>query len=451
MQKDYRQQVQRVFLITLLLNWLVAFGKIFVGLWSGALSITADGFHSLTDGSSNIVALIANRYADQPADNEHPYGHRRIETLAALGIGTLLLLTAFEVAQGALERLQTGASFEVTPLMFGVLIVTLAVNYFVNRYQVREGKRLKSELLLADAAHTGADVYVTLSVLASMVLIRLFGWVWVDTAVALVVVALIAREAFRILRRTGRVLVDTAPYTPEQLTDVLQSIPGEIVRARSRGTTDAAYIDIDVQVNPQMTAEETAALTSIIRQRLEQSIGNIAEVEVHFTPGEQCERDYNLVTRAHASALGLDAHTVRVSGNGHGKTLEIDVEVPPQQTLGEAHAQVSKLEQDLQNTLPEITEVITHIEPAAAESTTDEGQALVDKALALLLEQFPAVNWHHARIYTHGTGCVLTLHAAMPPELTVEAAHQLAEAAVTLLRAHFPALERVTIHTEPPE
>ena len=140
-----RQGVRRVLLITLGLNLGVAFSKIIIGLWSGALAITADGFHSMIDGSSNVVALFANRLANRPPDDDHPYGHRRFETLAALGIGAFLLVTAWEITSGALERLGGGGEAPViTPLAFVVMLGTLAVNIFVNRYETQAGRRYHS-------------------------------------------------------------------------------------------------------------------------------------------------------------------------------------------------------------------------------------------------------------------------------------------------------------------
>src|SRR5512145_293671 len=153
-------QVRRVLVITLMLNIIVAVSKIIIGLVSGVLSITADGFHSTVDGSSNIVALVANRLASRPPDEDHPFGHQRFETIAALGIGGFLLVTAFEIVSGALERLQGGGDPpEITPLTFAVMIGTLLVNLFVTWYEAREGRRLSSVLLTADAAHTRTDVF----------------------------------------------------------------------------------------------------------------------------------------------------------------------------------------------------------------------------------------------------------------------------------------------------
>lgn len=285
-----QQQVQRVLIITLLLNLLVAAGKIIVGLMSGALSVVADGFHSLMDGAGNVAALVASLIASKPPDKDHPYGHQRFETVAALFIGVLLLLTAWEVVQSAIDRLLTGGGLpEITPLTLVVLLGTLAINWGVSTYQRQAGERLRSQVLLADAENTRADVYVTLSVLVSVILV-LMGAAWMDTVAALVVVGMIVRAAWRVLRSAGGVLVDTAPYSPEQLQDWAAGAPRvrQVTRARSRGTADAAHIDIDVQVCPQMTVAQLANVTEDIRDtvtdRVRASGGDVLEIEVHVSP-----------------------------------------------------------------------------------------------------------------------------------------------------------------------
>jgi cation diffusion facilitator family transporter len=277
--------VRRVFHLTLGLNVAVASAKIVLGLATGALAITADGIHSLTDGAGNVAGLVALRYAQHPPDKDHPYGHNRFETVAALLIGVLLFVTAWEVLTSVLDRLG-GEAPQVTPLALGVLLATLVVNLGVSRYQRLQAERLKSDLLLADARNTGADVYVTISVLFSTIIVSLSGWAWLDVAAALFVAALIARAAWAIVRQTGQVLVDTAPFPPEEITPHIIAIPevSSVVRVRSRGTPDAAFVDVDVRVAPETTVRETEAITRRIRGILAERLGGIAEVEVHFAP-----------------------------------------------------------------------------------------------------------------------------------------------------------------------
>ena len=454
-----RQQIGRVLTITLVLNLTVAIGKIIVGMISGALSITADGFHSLIDSTSNVIALIANRLADRPPDDDHPYGHQRFETLAALMIGAFLLVVAWEIVSGAISRLQSGAQPELTIMTFVVLIGTLFVNIGVSSYQIREGRRLKSELLLADAANTRADVFITSSVLVSMALMTLFDWAWVDIVAALIVVVLIGHAAWRILQQTGRVLVDTAPYTPEELTSIVDSVPYvvDVVRARSRGSVDAPHIDIDVSVSAAMTTDHTAAITERIRQQLNDELGHVDEVEVHFIPDNRGDDDYALTVRALADELGVSTHEVIVIDADKDKMLEMHVEVPPNLTLHKAHELVSKLEWNIHNRLPEISDVMTHIEPAhqvdeglvANELSCEEIEKIKRQAIDVLRVQYPDVNWHDLRVYNYGDCLSLSMHAAFEGLLTVEAAHETAEAAETLLRTKMPHISRVTIHTEP--
>ncbi|MCC6801590.1 MAG: cation-efflux pump [Anaerolineae bacterium] len=452
---DARRGVRRVLIITSILNYAVAFGKIGIGLATGAISISADGFHSLMDGSANLIGLFANSVAGKPPDENHPYGHRRFETLAALAIGILLLITAWEIVSGAIDRLTSGEQPEISPLIFVVLIGTLMVNLFVSWYERREGLRLNSELLLADAANTGADVFVTISVLVSMVLVSL-GLTWADPVAALLIVVLIGRAAWQIVRSTGGVLVDTAPFAPERLTQIIETVPAvqRVVRARSRGPADAVQIDIDVEVAPEMTAEHSAAIAAAVRERLEQELDGVSEVEVRFAPAPIGLPDYVLTARAAADALGLTTHEVRLADAPEGKILEMHVEVPPKQTLGAAHEQVSQLEEHVRSSLPEVTDVITHIEPAleVAPNGAAKGSVGIEgDVLALLRRRYPLLDWHHIHASPYDGGYALTMHVTLPAQMTLERAHQVAETAEMLVRTEFPRVGRVTIHTEPPE
>jgi cation diffusion facilitator family transporter len=452
-----RQQVRRVLLVTLGLNLTVAIGKIVVGLISGALAITADGFHSLIDGTANVVALIANAIAGQPPDDEHPYGHRRFETLAALMIGAFLILVAWEITTGAIDRLQGGDEINLTPATFAVLLGTLVVNIGVSTYQIREGKRLKSELLLADAENTRADVFITLSVIISMAIVEGLGWAWIDIVAAMVVVVLIGHAAWRILQQTGSVLVDTAPYPPQQLTALVQSVPSvqRVIRARSRGPVDAAQIDIDIQVAPEMTAEQTAAIASAIRERLTAELVGLIEIDVHFLPDDSGEKDVTLIARAAADALGLYTHEVSLIGTLNENILELHVEVPSGQTLQQAHKLVSQLEADIQHRLPEIDDIVTHIEPVQTTTVQDEEECgqecdqVRQQILDLVQADYPDIDWHQVRLYKRETGLTLTMHAAFTEDVPIETAHCIVDQAETMLRTRLPQLTRITIHAEP--
>jgi len=211
-----------------------------------------------------------------------------------------------------------------------------------------------------------------------------------------------------------------------------------------------------VLVAPEMTADHTAAIAEAISVTLHEQVEGLEEVEVHFAPQPVSEPSYALAARAQADALGLATHEVHISNGEQGKVLEMHVEVPPGQTLGDAHQHVTQLEDAVRRSLPDVDEVITHIEPAQIDPTDADIETLPHReikaqALNLLRDAYPDADWHHLRVYSGTNGAALTMHTTLPPEVTVEEAHRLSEEAETLLRANMPQLERVTIHTEPPD
>ena len=234
------QSIQCVLKTTLVANLLVAVGKLTVGILSRSLSMVADGIHSLVDATSNIVGLIGSAIASQPPDDEHPYGHRRFETLASLVIGGSLLLTAWEISKSSVERLINPVEPEIGPINFIVMIVTLIINIVVSTYERQQGKKLKAEVLLADADHTRTDIYISLAVLAGLVAVKL-GLPWADALIALIVVGLIITTAWGILRRAAGILVDQAALDPTELGQLIEAVPGvdDVIRVRSRGPDDA--------------------------------------------------------------------------------------------------------------------------------------------------------------------------------------------------------------------
>ncbi len=449
-----RRQVRRVLWFTLFANLSVAGGKLLLGLLTGTLAMVADGFHSLLDASSNVIGLAGHAIAARPPDEDHPYGHRRFETVAAMAVGGFLLLTAWEITGQAIQRLQGGGQPTVTPLHFAVILTTILINIAVSRYERREGQRLRSEILLADAANTSADVFVSLSVLVSLVAVAL-GWAWADTVAALVIVVLIGRAAWSVLWRTGKVLVDTAPLSPMEVESVVGETPGVIAveRVRSRGPADAMQVDIDVKVDPAMTTDHAQAIVTAIGERLHETIEGIAEVEVHFVPHYGMPPDYRLIARAEADALGLGIHEVVLFHTPDGPVLEMHVEVPPDQMLEDAHHLVTRFEERVKTALPMLAGVVTHIEPAhlgpVSLAQSERAEDIRDRALSLALELYPDVDWHDVFIRPEAHGYALSMHGGLAQDMTVEEAHLLAERTETRLRAALPLLQRVTIHTEP--
>ena len=163
-------EVSLVLIQVLVLNLVVATAKIAFGYASGAISILSDGFHSLTDSASNIVGLVGIRAAGQPPDEDHPYGHRKYETVAAAALTVFLMLLFIEILRNAFNHLSgRTAPTMISIASFVVMLATIGVNLFVVSYESREAERLSSEVLMADAIQTRGDVWSSLTVIFALV------------------------------------------------------------------------------------------------------------------------------------------------------------------------------------------------------------------------------------------------------------------------------------------
>src|SRR6266511_3637728 len=239
-----RDGVRRVLWITLLLNVAVSAGKILVGKLSGSLAMVADGYHSLVDGSNNVMGLVVATFAYAPPDPGHPYGHRKFETA-----------------------------------------VTLGVNFFVAWYEAREGRRLGSAFVVADSAHTRSDLLVSLGVIASFAAAQV-GLGWADPVVALAIAAVIAGQGLRILLGAFHVLTDRAPIPPDALGPVLAGIPE--VKAfrgiRTRGSAYAVFVDLIVHVDGDLSLRAAHDVADCIEEALMRAHPEIVDVVVHLEP-----------------------------------------------------------------------------------------------------------------------------------------------------------------------
>jgi len=278
--------IARVLANVLILNLVVASAKIAFGAWSGAVSILSDGFHSLTDGFSNVVALVGIQIARRPADISHPYGHRKFETLAAAGIFVFLLLVLVQVVETAYGRLGSEQVPHVTAGSFVVMVGTLLVNLLVVRYEARAGRVFKSEVLLADAHHTRSDVYTSTAVIAALIGVRL-GYPLLDPLAALVVAGFIGRAGFQIAREASDVLADRVVLDPDLVRNVVLSAVPEVVgchEIRTRGSTDHAFLDLHVWFPADMQLHEAHRLSHIVKDRLHAEFPQLADVIIHIEP-----------------------------------------------------------------------------------------------------------------------------------------------------------------------
>jgi len=283
---DRYASVARVLVRVLVLNLFVAVAKIAFGYLSGAVSILSDGFHSLIDASSNVVGLIGIRAASQPPDHDHPYGHRKYETVASSIFVGFAALVVLEVLRNAYNHLAgREAPHTITVMSFVVMIVTVAVNLIVIGYETSEGRRLSSEMLLADAMQTRADVWSSLTVIVALLGARL-GFPLLDPIAALVVAGFIGYGGYQIFHATTGILSDRSVMLEHDIEHVVMSVPGVLGchEIRTRGSEDHVFLDLHVWLPADMRLDEAHRISHVVKDKLMARYPKIADAIIHIEP-----------------------------------------------------------------------------------------------------------------------------------------------------------------------
>jgi cation diffusion facilitator family transporter len=455
---DRNSSVQKVLVRVLIANLAVTILKITIGILTGVLAVVADGFHSLVDSSSNLIGLAAIRLAGRPADERHPYGYQRYETLGALSIGVLMLVAAWEIASAIVERYLGGGEPEVNLISFGLVMLTFPVNLLVVVLEKRSGQRLQSDILLADARHTQTDLYVTGSVLLSLVGIYL-GWKWLDLVVATVVVVLIVRSAFDILRDASLWLTDRVVVDEEEVADVTYSVPGVLFvhRIRSRGTPESAFVDLHVKVSPGMSTSRAHAIASEVERRLIAEIEPVREALVHIEPVKKEQPSLwdrmSEDLRRIAEGFGLGLHDLHIHTDVQlGYVVEVHLEFSDQVTLRQAHDLAEEFENQVKRHWPDIEEMITHLEPVPKKVLELESNASVSverKIYQVLGNFIPIDQVKSLHLYQTGDHLHANLVLNLPGEMKLTQAHEIAEQIELGLRVQPSGVSHVIVHLEP--
>ncbi len=282
-------EVSTVLVRVLVLNLVVALAKIVFGYASGAVSILSDGYHSLTDAASNVVGLVGVRAAGRPPDADHPYGHRKYETVAAAGVGVFLLLVFVELLRNAFNHLTGRTTLPaISAGSFVVMLGTIAINLIVIRYESREGERLASEVLMADATQTRGDVWTSAAVIAALAGAR-SGLPILDPLAALVVAGFIAHAGYQVARATTGILSDRIVIADFDLERVVMSVPGVLGchHIRTRGSADHVFLDLHVWLPGDMPLTDAHDLSHVVKDRLMARYPQIADAIIHIEPPPQ--------------------------------------------------------------------------------------------------------------------------------------------------------------------
>ena len=429
-----------------------------VGFTTGSLAILSEAAHSLLDLAATVMTYFAVRISGKPADAEHHYGHGKVESVTALAETALLFLLSGIVIWEAGHRLFGGGhhAVEATVWAFGVIAVSILVDFFRARVLYRVAKETASEALEADALHFGSDMWSSAAVLVGLVAIAL-GYPWADSAAAIIVAVFICVAGWRLGRRTIDTLTDTAPAgSGDKIRAIAARIPGVVAveRVRVRPAGGTLFVDLVVAVSRTLPLDRVTA----IKERIQGAVrGAFATAETTVNTEPRALDDETVLERVMVIARNraLAVHHVTVHSIGGRLSVSLDLEVDGNLPLGRAHAIADGLEQAIRDELGLEVEVETHIEPlqmrgVLGREAADARVAAVRSELAALAGDLGFVrDVHDVRVRDTADGEIVNFHAYADPALTVAEVHERIDQVERALRQRFPTIKRVIGHAEP--
>lgn len=264
----------------------VAVLKIIIGTIIKSASMTADGFHSMTDGTSNIVGLIGIQLASKQVDEDHPYGHRKFETLAGLFIAGMLLFIGGKIIMDTINRVMNPVIPNIKLISLIVLLVTLWINIFVSVYEYNKGRELRSSILISDSMHTRCDIYVSSGVLVTLICIKIGLPPIIDSIASLIISGFIIHAAYEIFKDNSNVLVDKAVVNTEKIKTIALGFEQvkDTYNIRSRGSENDVHIDMNIMTEPDMSVEESHKLIHSIEDKIREELNENVHVIAHIEP-----------------------------------------------------------------------------------------------------------------------------------------------------------------------
>jgi len=286
-QQRYRD-VRKVTLIGSVLDFVLGVVKILVGWLANSQALIADGIHSFSDLLTDFMVLYAAKHSHQAADETHPYGHGRIETLATVSLGLVLTGIGIGIAYSAVQRLnEPDVLLEFSAVAALVAAVSIVSKEWIYRYTMAAARRLRSEMLMANAWHSRSDAFSSIVVLVGLGGVML-GHAYLDAVAAVMVAAMIAKIGFDLVRSSSQELIDSAlePDKVSAIRDHIHAVNG--VRSahtlRTRKSAGNAFVDVHIQVDPRLSVSEGHQIADAVRQRLLQQIDEVTDVTIHIDP-----------------------------------------------------------------------------------------------------------------------------------------------------------------------
>ncbi len=444
---------------------LLTVTKAGIGVWTGSLGILAEAAHSGLDLIAAVITYAAVRVSARPPDETHPYGHGKVENLSALAETLLLLITCVWIIYEAINRLFfKEVQIDANLWAFGVVALSIIIDFNRSRALRRVAEKHDSQALEADALHFSTDIWSSAVVMVGLLLVKISELVSgltalasADAIAALGVALLVIYVSIQLGKRSVDVLLDTAPEgVAEKISDQVEQIGGvsacQQVRVRRAGPE--SFIDISLEIDGDASFERAHEITA----RVEEVVHNVvprADVVVHYEPTDS-SHDLVVQVKGIAEKLGASAHSIWARSTDEGDHLELHLEVSRDASLEAAHDLATQLEARVKEALPEVAEVVAHVEPMGdangrAMPLSDEEHATIEMKIVSVVDGLAGDGaCHHVAIWREDAGWAASLHCSLVPELSIQEAHEVSERLEGHLLQEIPLLRRVVIHLEPP-
>jgi cation diffusion facilitator family transporter len=447
---------------SVLASGLITFGKVIVGITTGSLGILSEAAHSALDLIAALLTYFSVGVSDKPADADHQYGHGKIENFSAfVETGLLLLTCAWVIYEAVMRLFYRHVEVEPSIWAFAVMLVSMAVDWWRSRALGRIATKYESQALEADALHFSTDIWSSGVVVLSLVLIlvgRSYSLDWLrvaDPIAALFVAGVIVSVSWRLARRTVDALLDAAPAgVRAQITDAVSHVDGvlEVGRVRIRRAGNRYFADLAVGLARTVTFQRSEQLVEAVAAAVRDILPG-ADVTVQPLP--RAQRSENIFDRIRAVATrhNLNVHDISVQDLAGRLHVEQHVELDERMTLKSAHDQVTELEADMRHDVPEIADILTHIESEPA--TIETGDELVrdaelERRLKALASQFPEiVDMHDVQIKKVRGRLYVSCHCTFSDDLSLASVHDIQTDLEIRFKQAAPELFRVLIHPEP--
>ena len=435
----------------------MAAAKFAVGIAIGSLALISEALHSSVDVVATVITWLVVRVSDQPADEEHHYGHGKFESLSALFVIALLYVLAGGILVESWSRLREGAAPPtLSAIPFVVLVIDIAVNFWRARALYRTARETRSQALAADALHFASDVLGSTAVIIGLVLTGL-GFAWGDSAAAIAVAVMISILGLRLGRSTIETLLDRAPEgASEKAIAAIRSVPGvvSVERLRARMVGPTYFIDAIANVPRTYPIDRVEAIKKNAQAAVSEALG-VADLTFTAVPVARDNESVRERIMVIARNSGLAVHHVTVHDLGGKLTVSIDLEVDGDMELLAAHGIAHELERNIREDFGEDVEVDTHIEPLEPElphgtDAAPERVEVIKAALTGFAGNGAIHDIHNVRVRDTDAGEIVNFHCRAAPSMSVIKVHEHVDEIERALRRAFPSIKRVISHAEPP-